>query len=494
MKTEMLVPRLNTNDDEVDVVHWYVEDKEFVEKGKEIVDLESSKAVVSVESEASGYILKHSQVGDSQKVGAPLATFYSELSELEKALSGGGDTQTLASPSTETQVAATAISGVGPAQMVGNDFSTPVTAPGSRLQPVGQQQPAELEVKENQKSFDFTRFSPAAKKYIERNNIDSNRFQGMGLVSVEVVERALGLKPSITTPVSSSQLSTQTVGLNTPVFEQSTPTNPALRSEKLGKAKQLEISLLTAGQAGNINSSLTVQFNSAGIRQTLEELGSLNGQILPLILFELSRLLEEFPVFTAYYEGGQIYYYDQVNIGLAMDLGKGLKVPVVHNANLLSPAELLEAVTDYATRYLENRLSVEELLGGTITISDLSNENILHFQPLINQNQSVILGIGGDSSLDGYPMSLTLVFDHRVSAGREVAQFLNNLKQRLLSYELTNLPATESVAKTKNVQCSKCLIDLNSLYQNFGRDALMQVHIDEQGNTAYICHVCAAGL
>jgi len=467
MKSELLVPRLNTNDDEVDVVHWYVKDREFIEKGKEIVDLESSKAVVSIESEAAGYILCHFQKGDSVAVGVPLATFYSELAELEAALRGDSSDKI----PTESDIA------LRPA---------PVTTATVTAKSPLEQQKSSIAVP--QPAFNFTRFSKAAQDYLTRNQIDSKRFEGMGLVSVEVIETTLGLRQ----PITYEQLPARTQSAS---GQKSTlsATNLNLRSEKVSKSKQLEISLLTAGQSGGINSSLTVQFNSAGIRQTLEEMGSLNGQMLPLILFELARLLEEYPSFTAYYETGQIYYYDRIDIGLAIDLGKGLKVPVIRNANQLSPSELLEAITDFATRYLENQLAITDLTGGTITISDLSAENILHFQPLVNQNQAVILGIGGDKNIDGYPITLTLVFDHRLLAGREVASFLNALKNRLLSYELTNLPVTQRAVSLKDIQCSRCLIDLESLYQKFGKGALMHVHIDEQGQTANICHICVGG-
>lgn len=481
MKYELLVPRLNTNDDEVDIVHWYVTDREYVEKGQEIVDLESSKAVVSIESEASGYISRCFQKGDSVKVGLPLATFYTSIEELDADLHSKGQVAQLASdrPIQATQTESPVHSCVGHAD------TAPVSS-SSTQQLLHQESPIS-DQPAPQSTFAFTRFSRAAQDYIERNQIDPSLFERMGLVSVEVIETVLGIHQPVTTsfashvsPVLQSQLKKEPH----PVM------HSGLRSEKVGKSKQLEISLLTAGQSGGINSSLTVQFNSAGIRQTLEETGSLNGQMLPLILFELARLLEEYPAFTAYYEGVQFYYYDCIDIGLAIDLGKGLKVPVIRNANHLSPVELLETITDFATRYLDHQLSVEELMGGSITVSDLSSENILHFQPLVNQNQSVILGIGGDSSIEGYPMTLTLVFDHRILAGREVALFLNVLKNRLLSYQLNNLPITESTLRTKDITCSRCLIDLRSLFQKFGREALMHVHVDEQGQSAYICHAC----
>lgn len=478
MHSDLLVPRLNTNDDEVDIVHWYVTDREYVEKGKEIVDLESSKAVVSIESEASGYILCHFQKGDTVAVGVPLATFYTEIEELEAALRGGNDTQvTPAAAEPHAQPSSMPLEPQPTAALVTAFSHSP------------EQQEPLVAMTAPQPTFNFSRFSKAAQDYLARNQIDPSRFEGMGLVSVEVIETTLGLRQAVPSP---PPLSAQNQSQNGHKLTQPSA-SLGLRSEKVSKSKQLEISLLTAGQSGGINSSLTVQFNSAGIRQTLEEMGSLNGQMLPLILFELARLLEEYPIFTAYYEAGQIYYYDRIDLGLAIDLGKGLKVPVIRSANQLSPSEILEAITGFATRYLENQLTVDDLTGGSITISDLSTEKILHFQPLVNQNQAAILGIGGDSSIDGYPMTLTLVFDHRLLAGREVAIFLNALRDRLLSYQLSNLPTAEKSVRVKDVHCSRCLIDLESLHEKFGKAALMHVHIDDQGQTANICHICMGG-
>lgn len=472
MTDRMQVPRVNTNDNTVEIVHWYVKDKEFVEKNQELVDIESSKAVVTIESESSGFVLTNGKVGEIIQVGETLVSFYSELSDLEAAIVG----------ETSTQSEAIVLESAVDSHLVDNgqthenvDLLSPKLL---------SQKTTEIEGKVPCKTdfdFSFTRFSPAAEEYIEQHGIDAKHFEGMGLVSVDIIETCLGIKA----PVKSE--------LNLSEHKPEASHSSSLRTKKVSKSKHLEISLLTAGQAGRINSSLTVQFDSEGIRETLEEMGSLNGQILPIILFEFSRLLEQYPAFTAYYWAEQIHFYDRIDIGLAIDLGNGLKVPVIRGANLLSPVDLLDTITRYASQYLDNQLSVPDLSNSTVTVTDLSGESILHFQPLLNQQQSIILGIGGDSSIAGWPMSLTIVFDHRVLAGREVSLFLNTLKKNLLSYALNNLPQANKLAKGKTIQCNRCLIDLTSLYKKFTRDALMHVYVSEQGETAYICHTCMGG-
>lgn len=474
MKTELLVPKVNTNDDELEVLQWWVEDKEFVKKGQDIVDLESSKAAIAVESETSGYILKHCQTGDTIKVGTPLATFYSDLSELESDLLNDGNSQanqTLSVISQKSTIDASKT--VDSLVLEERDWAKPTlrdrpfeVAPVSAeslqeqtdihnlceqvppaaipsLPYIEQQKFRESELKENKETLNCTRFSKSAREYINRHNIDTSRFEGMGLVTVEVIQNTLGLEQSLTVQPSTVQLDGQTVAPKDPIHGLVSSlftligTVSAIKKKpksiKISKSKKLEIKILTEGQSGNINSSVTVQFKSSAIRERLKELGLTNEQILPIILFETACLLENYPALTAYYEEEHVYYYDKVNIGLAIDLDQGLKVPIIRNANKLLPYKISEAIGDYASRYLSNQLSVEDMKDGTITVTDLSNEGILHFQPLISEKQSAILGIGGDRTLDGYPMTLTLVFDHRVLAGREVAQFLNALKKRLLS-------------------------------------------------------------
>jgi 2-oxoglutarate dehydrogenase E2 component (dihydrolipoamide succinyltransferase) len=207
-----------------------------------------------------------------------------------------------------------------------------------------------------------------------------------------------------------------------------------LRSENIPLPKRMEIQALTAGQAGNINSSATVTFSSASLRQLLREKGQLSGEVLPLILYELAKLLRERPEFTAFYSDNRVWFHDEVNLGVAIDLGKGLKVVTLKEADRLMPVDFAERLLDCSLRYMGNQLEAHDVTGSTFTVTDLSSENVLYFQPLVNMDQAAILGIGGDSDQEGHPMSLTLAFDHRVLTGRQASQFLNELKQRLLNY------------------------------------------------------------
>ena len=240
--------------------------------------------------------------------------------------------------------------------------------------------------------------STAAQKYCDENQIDPKTLRGQGLITLPLLKKgSLG------------------------------------RVESVGKAKAAEIAALTQGQSGNLISSLTVQFNSEKILAALKEAQGLSESLLPVILHEFSQLLSKEPKFTSFYEDSAIHYYDQVNLGVALDLGQGLKVVTIQKADRLSPLEISEKLLDFSIQYASHLLQLNDLENSTVTVTDLSGLNILSFQPLLNQYQSVILGIGGDQTLPGKPVSLTLAFDHRVLTGREVGTFLSNLRARLLA-------------------------------------------------------------
>jgi hypothetical protein len=230
-----------------------------------------------------------------------------------------------------------------------------------------------------------------------------------------------------------------------------------------------------------------------------------------LIHYEVARLLTQWPQLTAYFADGSVHFYDRVDLGVAFDLGKGLKVVTLQDANKLLPVNFYEKTIEIGIRYLENRIRPDELIGSTITVTDLSGFDILHFHPLINGRQAAIIGIGGDSAQPGYPMSINITFDHRVSNGREVASFLSELRNRLNSYALAvdvsiaSKDEYDFLEKVRSAQhesptallassgCDRCGIDLATYYREFTRDANMLATFREDGSLGMVCHRCSGG-
>jgi pyruvate/2-oxoglutarate dehydrogenase complex dihydrolipoamide acyltransferase (E2) component len=112
-----------------------------------------------------------------------------------------------------------------------------------------------------------------------------------------------------------------------------------------------------------------------------------------------------------------------------LNLGRSLRVPIVKDAARLSLREVAGRVRDLSLRYMRDELAIEDVAGGTFTITDLSGEGVVHFVPVLNERQSAILGLctpRRDGSRD-----LVLTFDHRLSDGMVGARFLTALRARL---------------------------------------------------------------
>ena len=155
-------------------------------------------------------------------------------------------------------------------------------------------------------------------------------------------------------------------------------------------------------------------------------------------MFEAARLLRKHPVFNAFYEDGAVNYYDEVNVGFAVDAGEGLKVPVIRDADKKDLGAIAREIQDLLLAYTSGEITLEAASGGTFTVTDLSGEGVFSFQPLINHRQSAILGVGAESLAPGSSSGsyqLILAFDHRLTEGRAAARFLKDLRDKLSAYE-----------------------------------------------------------
>jgi 2-oxoglutarate dehydrogenase E2 component (dihydrolipoamide succinyltransferase) len=148
--------------------------------------------------------------------------------------------------------------------------------------------------------------------------------------------------------------------------------------------------------------------------------------------------LKAFPLVNAEVRGSDIVYKDYFDIGVAVGGGRGLVVPVVRDANRLSLAEIEKAVAELAGRAKDNKLTLEELAGGTFTISNGGVYGSMLSTPILNPPQSAILGMHaiqkravviGDEIAIRPMMFLALSYDHRIVDGREAVQFLVRVKE-----------------------------------------------------------------
>jgi 2-oxoglutarate dehydrogenase E2 component (dihydrolipoamide succinyltransferase) len=155
--------------------------------------------------------------------------------------------------------------------------------------------------------------------------------------------------------------------------------------------------------------------------------------------------LQEWPAVNAYIDGDNIVYHEYCDISIAVSAPKGLVVPVIRNAESLGMAEIEQKVVELATKARENKLTIEEMTGGTFTITNGGVFGSLMSTPIINIPQSAILGmhkiqerpVAIKGKVEVRPMMyLALSYDHRIIDGRESVSFLVRVKELLENPEL----------------------------------------------------------
>jgi pyruvate dehydrogenase E2 component (dihydrolipoamide acetyltransferase) len=187
--------------------------------------------------------------------------------------------------------------------------------------------------------------------------------------------------------------------------------------------------------------TLSIEVNASALVKLSDELErKTNVKITytDILVKIVSVLLRNHPYLNATLEGDEIKIIDEINIGIAVALNQGLIVPVIKNADTKSIVDISKEAHELANKARENKLTPDEVTGGTFTISNLGMYNIDSFTPIINPPQTAILGVGrikkspviiNDTISLGYTMWLSLTFDHRVMDGHVAANFLRELAE-----------------------------------------------------------------
>ncbi len=180
-------------------------------------------------------------------------------------------------------------------------------------------------------------------------------------------------------------------------------------------------------------------------KATFEERESVKLSFLPFFAVAICEALKQHPVLNSSVEGDQITYHGTEHLGIAVDTERGLLVPVIHNAGDLNMGGIARKIADLAARTRENKVTPDELGGGTFTLTNTGSRGALFDTPIISQPQVAILGLGavvkrpmvvkgedgGESIAIRSMVYLALSYDHRVVDGADAARFLLTLKERL---------------------------------------------------------------
>lgn len=385
---EMKVPSPGESITEVEIATWLVKDGDYVEKDQAIAEVDSDKATLELPAEASGIITLKAEEGDAVAVGQVVC-----LIDTGAAKPAGGS-------STEAKPAAEAPKAEAPK-------AEPVQAPAAATYATGSA-------------------SPAAKKILDEKNIDPASVTGTGKEGRITKEDALNAKHSMGTPTGG------------PRGEERKKMSMLRRkvAERLVEAKNTTAMLTTFNEVNltNVN-KLRSEYKDAFKAKHGVGLG-----FMSFFTKAVTRALELYPDVNSMIDGQEQIKYDFCDISIAVSGPKGLMVPVVRNAELLSFRGVEAEIKRLATRARDGQITVDEMTGGTFTITNGGVFGSMLSTPIINPPQSGILGmhniierpIAVDGKVEIHPMMyVALSYDHRIIDGRESVGFLVAVKEAL---------------------------------------------------------------
>lgn len=429
------------NDETVRITRWLVSSGEWVEQGQLVVEADTSKAALDVDAPKQGYIWLCCADGEDVPVGSPLFFLTDTPEPPPGSVPAIDDQRSFRCPT------AIAVSGD---DLVGERVRP--RSYGSATFPERFDAAQDIEIK-------AVRFSPLAARLARELGLSESDFSPGKLVRGHDV-------------AALNEASSQGGAKHSSVLN-----GVRLRWDRLPKRKFTEGRLLDDGRSASVSCSITLDFRFAEFRAKIQRSG---GSSSAALISEAARLLKKYPVFNGVYHDGQVGFYEEINIGWAIDDGAGLVVPVVAGADLKTLDEIDVELQGYFASYVRNRLSPDDLRNPTFNISDLSGEGVSQFVPLIRRGHGAILGVGANS--------FTLSFDHQIAEGRTAANFLRDLIARLSSFERDIAAEGQGAADRSEPCCVGCQKDAAEL-----QSANVFLLRYESVKPGFICSLCLNG-
>jgi 2-oxoglutarate dehydrogenase E2 component (dihydrolipoamide succinyltransferase) len=389
MILEMKVPSPGESITEVEIAEWLVQDGDYVEKDQAIAEVDSDKATLELPAEASGTITLKAEEGDAVAVGEVVCLIDTSAEAPE-------GTKKDASPKEETS------------------------------KEEAKAAPAEVEAAASKETYATGTASPAAKKILAEKGIAAGEIKGTGKDGRITKDDAIKAVPAMGTPSGGNRSSTRSK-------------MSMLRrkvAERLVEAKNTTAMLTTFNE---VDMSPIFELR----KQYKEEFKEKHGVSLGFMSFftlAVVRALKEFPAVNSMIDGKEMITYDFVDISIAVSGPKGLMVPVIRNAENLSFRGVEAEVKRLAIRARDGQITVDEMTGGTFTISNGGVFGSMLSTPIINPPQSGILGMHNiverpvalSGKVEIRPiMYVALSYDHRIIDGRESVGFLVAVKEAL---------------------------------------------------------------
>ena len=385
MILEMKVPSPGESITEVEIAEWLVQDGDYVEKDQAIAEVDSDKATLELPAEASGTVTFKAEVGDAVEVGAVVClidTSASKPQEGESSKAAATKTEVSATPKVETPTNTTYATGSA---------------------------------------------SPAAKKILSEKGIEATTISGTGKDGRITKEDAVKAVPAM-----GQQINIEGRGVSRSKLSM-------LRrkvAERLVTAKN-ETAMLTTFNEVDMSPIFTLRKQ---YKETFKEKHGVGLGFMSFFTLAVVRALELFPAVNSMIDGKEMISYDFCDISIAVSGPKGLMVPVIRNAEDLSFRGVESEVKRLAILARDGQITVDEMTGGTFTITNGGVFGSMLSTPIINPPQSAILGmhniierpvaINGEVVIRPI-MYVALSYDHRIIDGKESVGFLVAVKEAL---------------------------------------------------------------
>lgn len=418
MATDVQVPALGESITEGTLAQWLKKPGEAVAADEPIASLETDKVSVEVPSPVAGVLTEQLvQEGDNVAVGAVIARI--------------DQSATASAPAAPT----TNPAGAGETPALRGDEAAPVA--------------------EGEHDDQITTLSPAVRRAVLEYHVDPSRIHGTGkdgrltkddVIAAAEAQKSTPAQAGVQAPQAKAP-APQTAPAQTRAW---TPASAGERKEERVKMTRLRQTVARRLKEAQNTAAMLTTFNDVDMSAVIEArtrykdlFEKKHGIRLGFMAFFVKACAlaaKDVPAANASLEGDEIVYHDYLDVSIAVSAPKGLVVPVVRNAQAMSFAEIEKTIADFGRRAKDGTLTVDEMTGGTFTISNGGVFGSLLSTPIINPPQSAVLGMHRieerpvvvDGQIVARPMMyLALSYDHRLIDGREAVTFLVRVKEAI---------------------------------------------------------------
>jgi 2-oxoglutarate dehydrogenase E2 component (dihydrolipoamide succinyltransferase) len=404
MRIEVSVPNLPESVSDATLLDWHKKPGEAVQRNDNLVDLETDKVVLEVPVPESGVLREViGSRGDVVTSGQLLAVIETDVALAEP--------EQPASPAVTPAVAA----------------PEPASVAAS-IRPEAMPQP----------------LSPAVRRLVSEYGLDAGKIRGSGregrLTKQDVLDYLAthAKAPAASAPAAAADLAPPQAEALSEVAERRVPMTRlrARIAERLLEAQQTTATLTTFNEV-NLKQVYDIR---ARLKARFEEVHQVKLGFMSFFVKAAVEALKRFPIINAAIDGDDIVYHQRYDIGIAVSTERGLIVPVLRNADRLDFATIEKSINEFAKRARDGKLTIEELSGGTFTITNGGIFGSMLSTPILNPPQSAILGMHAvkerpvveNGEIVIRPMIyLALSYDHRIIDGKDAVQCLFTIKELL---------------------------------------------------------------